>query len=481
MSDQHSFETLAIHAGNTADPLTGAVVPPIYQVSTYKQDGVGGLRGGYEYSRSANPTRTALEENLAALEGGRRGLAFASGLAAEDCLLRTLLTPGDHVVIPNDAYGGTFRLFAKVASRWGVEFSVADTSDVSAVRAALTPRTRAIWVETPSNPLLGITDIAAVAGVARQAGARLVVDNTFASPYLQQPLSLGADVVVHSTTKYMGGHSDVVGGALVVSDPELAEELAYHQNAMGAVAGPFDAWLVLRGIKTLAVRMDRHDENATKVADLLTRHPKVTQVLYPGLPEHPGHEIAAKQMKAFGGMVSFRVSGGEEAAVEVCNRAKLFTLGESLGGRADDFVLLTGNGECAVRDARILAAVGDLPCHGALLDSRVRHFQGRSARPAGQPGTPPGTAGAEGQLSCAGWIAACRAAREALNRVSRAQKVSRSSSVHPPVTCDISSRREARTSSSRDWPRGDSCSTTARPSSGCEVRLTRPVSTSGAT
>ncbi|WNI22817.1 cystathionine gamma-synthase [Streptomyces sp. ITFR-16] len=332
MSDQHSFETLAIHAGNTADPLTGAVVPPIYQVSTYKQDGVGGLRNGYEYSRSANPTRTALEENLAALEGGRRGLAFASGLAAEDCLLRTLLTPGDHVVIPNDAYGGTFRLFAKVASRWGVEFSVADTSDVAAVRAAITPRTKAVWVETPSNPLLGITDIAAVAGVARAAGARLVVDNTFASPYLQQPLALGADVVVHSTTKYMGGHSDVVGGGLIANDADLAEELAYHQNAMGAVAGPFDAWLVLRGIKTLAVRMDRHTENATKVAELLTRHPKVTQVLYPGLPEHPGHEVAAKQMKSFGGMVSFRVAGGEEAAVELCNRTRVFTLGESLGG-----------------------------------------------------------------------------------------------------------------------------------------------------
>ncbi|MEV8309373.1 cystathionine gamma-synthase [Streptomyces flavidovirens] len=331
-SDQHSFETLAIHAGNTADPLTGAVVPPIYQVSTYKQDGVGGLRGGYEYSRSANPTRTALEENLAALEGGSLGLAFASGLAAEDCLLRTLLSPGDHVVIPNDAYGGTFRLFAKVVSRWGVEFSVADSSDPAAVRAALTPKTKVIWVETPSNPLLGISDIQALAGVARAAGVRLVVDNTFASPYLQQPLALGADVVVHSTTKYMGGHSDVVGGALVVSDPALGEELTYHQNAMGAVAGPFDAWLVLRGIKTLAVRMDRHSENATRVADMLTRHPRVTQVLYPGLPEHPGHETAAKQMKAFGGMVSFRVEGGEAAAVEVCNRAKLFTLGESLGG-----------------------------------------------------------------------------------------------------------------------------------------------------
>ncbi|MFE2748797.1 cystathionine gamma-synthase [Streptomyces scopuliridis] len=331
-SDQHHFETRAIHAGNTADPLTGAVVPPIYQVSTYKQDGVGGLRGGYEYSRSANPTRTALEENLAALEGGRRGLAFASGLAAEDCLLRTLLAPGDHVVIPNDAYGGTFRLFAKVVSRWGVDFSVADTSDPAAVQAALTPRTKAIWVETPSNPLLNITDIAQLAGIARSAGVRLVVDNTFASPYLQQPLALGADVVVHSTTKYMGGHSDVVGGALIVDDAELADELAYHQNAMGAVAGPFDAWLVLRGIKTLAVRMDRHSENATRITEMLTSHPRVSKVLYPGLPEHPGHEVAAKQMKAFGGMISFQVKDGEEAAVAVCDRAKLFTLGESLGG-----------------------------------------------------------------------------------------------------------------------------------------------------
>ncbi|OAR24529.1 cystathionine gamma-synthase [Streptomyces sp. ERV7] len=335
MSHEHldkSFETIAIHAGNTADPLTGAVVPPIYQVSTYKQDGVGGLRGGYEYSRSANPTRTALEENLAALEGGVRGLAFASGLAAEDCLLRTLLAPGDHVVIPNDAYGGTFRLFAKVVSRWGVEWSVADTSDPASVRAAVTDRTKAIWVETPSNPLLGITDIAAVAAVAKDAGAKLVVDNTFASPYLQQPLALGADVVVHSLTKYMGGHSDVVGGALVTNSAELGEELAYHQNAMGAVAGPFDSWLVLRGIKTLPVRMDRHSENAGKIAEMLTRHPKVSEVLYPGLPEHPGHEVAAKQMRAFGGMVSFRVTGGEQEAVDLCARTKVFTLGESLGG-----------------------------------------------------------------------------------------------------------------------------------------------------
>ncbi|MDH6579040.1 cystathionine gamma-synthase [Kitasatospora sp. MAP5-34] len=326
------FETLAIHAGQEADPQTGAVVTPIYQVSTYKQDGVGGLRNGYEYSRSANPTRTALEECLAALEGGARGLAFASGLAAEDTLLRTVLKPGDHIIIPNDAYGGTFRLFAKVLTRWGVEFSVANMQDLATVRAALRPNTRAVWVETPSNPLLGIADIAGLAEIAHSSDALLVVDNTFASPYLQQPLSLGGDVVVHSTTKYMGGHSDVVGGALVAADAGLGEEIAYHQNAMGAVSGPFDAWLVMRGIKTLAVRMDRHCSNAEKVVELLTAHPKVSEVLYPGLPSHPGHDIAAKQMKAFGGMVSFRVAAGEQAAVEVCNRAKLFTLGESLGG-----------------------------------------------------------------------------------------------------------------------------------------------------
>ncbi len=327
------FSSLAIHAGQEPDPLTGAVVPPIYQVSTYKQDGVGGLRGGYEYSRSANPTRTALEECLAAIEAGRRGLAFASGLAAEDCLLRTVCAPGDHVVIPNDAYGGTFRLFGKVYQPWGVEWTAVDLADLAAVRAAVRPgRTRAIWVETPSNPLLGVSDIAALAGIAREAGALLVVDNTFATPYLQQPLTLGADVVVHSTTKYIGGHSDVVGGALVVGDPELGERLAFHQNAMGAVAGPFDAWLTLRGIKTLAVRMDRHCANAAAVAGMLEAHAKVSEVYYPGLESHPGHEIAAKQMRGFGGMVSFRHAGGENAAVELCGRTQLFTLGESLGG-----------------------------------------------------------------------------------------------------------------------------------------------------
>jgi cystathionine gamma-synthase len=327
------FETLAIHAGQEPDAATGAVVPPIYQVSTYKQDGVGGLRGGYEYSRSANPTRTALEECLAAVEGGRRGLAFASGLAAEDTLLRTVCTPGDHVVIPGDAYGGTYRLFAKVQQRWGLDYTPASGHGVDAFRDAIRPgQTTVVWVETPTNPLLGIADIAAIAELAHDAGALLVVDNTFASPYLQQPLSLGADAVVHSTTKYMGGHSDVVGGALVLADDGLGEQVAYHQNAMGAVAGPFDSWLVLRGIKTLGVRMDRHCANAERVVEVLTSHPKVTEVLYPGLPDHPGHEVAAKQMRAFGGMVSFRVAGGEEEAVAICNRAQVFTLGESLGG-----------------------------------------------------------------------------------------------------------------------------------------------------
>lgn len=328
----NGFETLAIHAGQEPDPLTGAVVPPIYATSTYKQDGVGGLRSGYEYSRSANPTRTALESALAAVEGGARGLAFASGLAAEDTLLRTVCRPQDHVIIPNDAYGGTYRLFAKVHERWDLHYDPVPLHDLDAVAAAMTQKTKVVWVETPTNPLLGIADIAALAQLAHDNGALLVVDNTFASPYLQQPLALGADVVVHSTTKYVGGHSDVVGGALIAADAGLGEELTYHQNAMGAVAGPFDAWLTLRGLKTLGVRMDRHCDNAERVVDLLLAHPRVTEVLYPGLPEHPGHEIAAKQMRRFGGMVSFRVAGGEAEAVAVCDRAKLFTLGESLGG-----------------------------------------------------------------------------------------------------------------------------------------------------
>jgi len=326
------FETMAIHAGQEPEPRTGAVVPPIYQTSTYAQDAVGSPRLGYEYSRTANPTRDALQECLAALEGGRRGLAFASGLAAEDTLLRTVCKPGDHVVIPDDAYGGTYRLFAKVAERWGLQWTAARISDVDSVRAAVRKETRIVWVETPTNPLLGIADLAGLATLAHDNGALLAVDNTFASPYLQQPLAHGADVVIHSTTKYVGGHSDVVGGALVTRDDALGEALAYHQNAMGAVSGPFDAWLTLRGVKTLGVRMDRHCDNAERVVEFLTGHAKVAQVLYPGLPEHPGHEIAAKQMRRFGGMVSFRAVGGEESAVAICNRAKLFVLGESLGG-----------------------------------------------------------------------------------------------------------------------------------------------------
>jgi cystathionine gamma-synthase len=325
------FETLAIHAGQDPEPSTGAVVVPIFQTSTFAQREVG-VHQGYEYSRSGNPTRTALESCLAALEGGRTGLAFASGLAAEDCLLRTVLQPGSHVITPNDAYGGTHRLFANVAARWGVEHTPVPLGDLDAVRAAVRPETALIWCETPTNPLLGIADIAALAGIAHDAGALLAVDNTFASPYLQQPLAHGADVVVHSTTKYLGGHSDVVGGALVVADAAFGEQLAYSQNAMGAVAGPFDAWLVLRGAKTLGVRMDRHCENAAKVVDLLTRHASVASVLYPGLPDHPGHAVAAKQMKAFGGMVSFRLAGGESAALQVCRSTRVFTLGESLGG-----------------------------------------------------------------------------------------------------------------------------------------------------
>lgn len=325
------FETLAIHAGQEPDPTTGAVVVPIYQTSTYVQEEVGQHKG-YEYSRSGNPTRTALETCLAALEEGSAGLAFASGLAAEDTLLRTVLKPGDHAVVPDDAYGGTYRLFAKVLSRWGVEHTPVPLGDLSAVRSAMRPETKLVWAETPSNPLLGIADIAGLAAVAHDGGAWLVVDNTFASPYLQQPLVLGADVVVHSTTKYLGGHSDVVGGALVVRDQELAEELAFHQNAMGSVPGPFDCWLVLRGIKTLGVRMDRHCENAARVVELLTESSAVSAVLYPGLPEHPGHDLATKQMKAYGGMVSFRLADGEQKALDVCRRTEVFTLGESLGG-----------------------------------------------------------------------------------------------------------------------------------------------------
>lgn len=331
--EKSGFETRAIHAGYEPDAATGSVIPPIFATSTYKQDGVGGLRGGYEYSRSANPTRTALEGALAAVEEGERGFAFASGLAAEDTLIRALLVPGDHVVLPDDAYGGTFRLFDKVATRWGIRYAAAPGSDLDAVRAAIRPgETKLVWVETPTNPMLNIGDIEALASVAHEGGALLVVDNTFASPYLQQPLTLGADVVVHSTTKYVGGHSDVVGGALVVRDLDLADHIAFHQNSIGAVPGPFDSFLTHRGLKTLGVRMDRHSDNAERVVEFLLDHPRVAQVFYPGLPDHPGHEIASRQMKRYGGMVSFRVTGGEQHALDVCAKAQIFTLGESLGG-----------------------------------------------------------------------------------------------------------------------------------------------------
>ncbi|MGI8900536.1 MAG: cystathionine gamma-synthase [Nocardioides sp.] len=332
-ADKSGFETRALHAGYEPDPMTGAVIPPIYATSTYKQDGVGGMRGGYEYSRSANPTRTALEGNIAALEEGERGFAFASGLAAEHTLLKALCRPGDHVVVPDDAYGGTYRLFAKVEEPWGLAHTAAPVSDLDAIRAAIRPgETKLVWMETPTNPLLNIGDIEATAALAHDAGALLVVDNTFASPYLQQPLTLGADVVVHSTTKYCGGHSDVVGGALVVRDLGVAEQVAFHQNSIGAVAGPFDAWLTLRGLKTLAVRMDRHCDNAEQVVDFLTGHQAVAEVFYPGLPEHHGHAVAGRQMKRYGGIVSFRVDGGEAEALAVCDRARVFTLAESLGG-----------------------------------------------------------------------------------------------------------------------------------------------------
>lgn len=327
------FDTRAIHAGQEFDPTTGAVIPPIYQTSTFVQDGIGGLRGGYEYSRSANPTRTSLQTLLAALEGGAHAFSFSSGLAAEDALLRAMLRPGDHVVLGNDVYGGTYRLFTRVLSAWGVEITVTDVADPDAVRAAIRPgSTKALWVETPSNPLMKITDIAVLADVGHAAGLRVVVDSTFASPALQNPLALGADVVVHSATKYLGGHSDVLGGAVVLDDDELAEQVGFIQFAVGAVSAPMDAWLTVRGIKTLAVRMRRHSENAQAVAEHLAVHPAVERVYYPGLPDHPGHEIAARQMSGFGGMISLALAGGAPAARSLAEGTTVFQLAESLGG-----------------------------------------------------------------------------------------------------------------------------------------------------
>ena len=324
------FETLAIHAGQDPEGLTGAVVVPIFQTSTFAQEAVGKHKG-YEYARTGNPTRTALETCLAALEAGRWGLAFASGMAATDAIAH-LLSKGDHVVMCDDVYGGTYRLFARVFDRLGVTLSAVDMRRLDAVRRAMRPRTKLVWIETPSNPLLKVLDIAALAEIARKGKALAVVDNTFASPYLQQPLRLGADLVLHSTTKYLGGHSDVVGGGLAGDDEELRERIAFLQNAAGGVPGPFDAWLVLRGAKTLAVRMERHSANAQAIAEWLSEHPRVTGVNYPGLPAHPQHALARRQMRAFGGMLSFELRGGEAAAKRMAARTKIFALAESLGG-----------------------------------------------------------------------------------------------------------------------------------------------------
>lgn len=326
------FATRAIHAGQEFDPTTGAVIPPIYQTSTFVQDGIGGLRGGYEYNRSANPTRDSLQTLLAALEGGRHAYSFSSGLAAEDTLLRAALRPGDHVVLGNDVYGGTYRLLDKVLRPWGVDLTAVEMTDADAVRAAIRPETRMLWVETPSNPLLKVTDVAALAELGHDAGLLVVVDNTFASPALQQPLALGADVVVHSTTKYIGGHSDVLGGAVVLDDDELAERIGFLQFAVGPVSAPMDAWLTVRGIKTLQVRMERHTANAQALAEHLAEHPAVERVYYPGLPDHPGHDVAARQMRGFGGMVSVALAGGPEAARRLAEGTRLFQLAESLGG-----------------------------------------------------------------------------------------------------------------------------------------------------
>ena len=324
-----AFETRAVHAGQVPDPATGAVVTPISLSTTFAQDGVGGHKG-YEYSRSGNPTRTALERCVASLEGADHGLAFASGLAAEDNILR-LAPPGGRILLGNDAYGGTFRLIDKVWKPLGVSWTAVDLTDVDALAADWPDDTAMVWLETPTNPLLTCIDIEAVAAIAAAHGALTVVDNTFATPYLQQPLALGADVVVHSATKYLGGHSDVVGGFVAVDDTGLADRLRFTQNAAGAVPAPFDCYLVLRGVKTLAVRMERHCANARAIVDLLVRHPAVERVLYPQLPDHPGHAAAAKQMRDYGGMVSFTVRGGAEAAKRVVAGTELFTLAESLG------------------------------------------------------------------------------------------------------------------------------------------------------
>jgi cystathionine gamma-synthase len=327
--DPMKFETRAIHVGQDPEPAYGSVTVPIYQTSTYAQESVG-KHAGYEYSRTDNPTRTALQEVLASLEGAGHGLAFSSGMGATATLFY-LLRPGDHVVIPDDVYGGTYRLLAQVLADWEIAFDAVDLTDLDAVRKAVREDTRMLWVETPTNPLLKIADIQALAAIAHEAEAQVVVDNTFATPYLQTPLALGADFVLHSTTKYLGGHSDVVGGALALNDTDAYDRLKFLQNAAGAVPGPFDCFLVLRGVKTLAIRMDAHCRGARAVAEFLKRHPRVRRVYFPGLPDHPGHETAARQMKDFGGMVSFEMET-EEEALEAARRTRLFFLGESLGG-----------------------------------------------------------------------------------------------------------------------------------------------------
>ncbi|MDQ1556552.1 MAG: cystathionine gamma-synthase [Actinomycetota bacterium] len=332
MSQNNDFSTRAIHAGQEFDPTTGSIIPPVYLTSTFVQDGIGGFRGGYEYARGGNPTRSSLETLLASLEGGAHGYSFASGLAAEDTLLRALLSPGDHIIMGNDVYGGTHRLANRVFVPWGVGLSTVDMSDLDAVRAGIRPETKILWIETPSNPLMKISDIAALAEIGHAAGVIVVVDNTFASPYLQQPLSLGADVVVHSTTKYLGGHSDVLGGAIILNSEELAEKVGFLQFAVGAVSGPLDAWLTVRGIKTLAVRMDRHSANAQSLAERLVGHLALEAVYYPGLESHPGHAVAARQMKSFGGMISVALKGGPSGARKFAESTEIFQLAESLGG-----------------------------------------------------------------------------------------------------------------------------------------------------
>ena len=328
--DAMRFETRAIHVGQDPEPAFGSVNVPIYQTSTYVQDAVGKPKA-YDYARAGNPTRTALEQVLASLEEASSAVAFGSGMAAETTLLLAVVRPGDHIVLPDDVYGGTYRLLAQVLSDWGIAFDTVDLTDLDAVRGAIRNETRAVWLETPSNPFLKVIDIAAVARIARDAGARCVVDNTFATPYLQRPLELGADAVVHSVTKYLGGHSDLVGGAVAVRDEELAERLRFLQKAVGAIPGPMDCYLALRGVKTLALRMDAHCRGARMVAEFLRSHERVARVHYPGLMDDPGHDLAERQMQDFGGMVSFEMPTAEEA-IRVVESTKLFFLGESLGG-----------------------------------------------------------------------------------------------------------------------------------------------------